>query len=46
MLEFHMACFDNVTWDFVLFFQAHLLDVGLVKIVRVQWFQKISTVHL
>jgi hypothetical protein len=30
----------NVTWDFVLFFQAHLLEVDLVKIVRVQWFQK------
>ncbi len=31
---------DNVTWDFVLFFQAHLLEVSVVKIVKVQWCQK------
>jgi len=31
---------DNFTWDFVLFFQAHLLEVSVVKIVKVQWCQK------
>jgi hypothetical protein len=44
--NFTWHALDNVTWDFVLFFQAHLLEVGLVKIVRVQLFQKKSTVHL
>ncbi len=38
--NFTWHALDNVTWDFVLFFQAHLLEVGLVKIVRAQLFQK------
>jgi hypothetical protein len=37
---------DIVTLDFVLFFQAHFLEVSLVKIVTTQWCKKISIAHL